>query len=125
VAILFFILGMICFVIIISGCLFDRSTINNGIEVEAIALKAKKEGSSDCDTFLPVFQYSIDGKLFMTKYSTGWTKPLYNEGSIVKLYYHKNNPKRILLHEDKPRNFIKMLSLVTGTILIVIAFALL
>ena len=82
--------------------LYQLYIMANGVEVDAIVIRFEETcGRSSRNLavrsiYHAIFSYTVDGKDYETKSLYGLSISTYIEGSIVRIIYHKNYPKKIV-----------------------------
>lgn len=101
-----------------------RIVMRNGIEVDATVVRTERNSDPEVGvSYLPVFQYSVEGEQFTTRYYVGNTKPKYADGEHVLIYYHKKNPKKVTLAKDPTRTLFIVSFLIAGILAICFNFS--
>ena len=108
----------------IIDCVKFLNIYANGVTTEATVLRTEKEyldyGDGPSYSYRPVLSYTVEGKCYEVKYSTGNMKPKYVDGAYVQIMYHKDKPDKIWVLYDRTRLIINCIFLIVGTILLLI-----
>ena len=78
--------------------LWRRNIVKNGEHVDATVIEVKRRimlrrGSSI--VFTPVLRYVVDGHVHEVEYGEQGPIPKYSKGEVVRIIYHRKNPKKI------------------------------
>ncbi|MCL1951217.1 MAG: hypothetical protein FWF60_00165 [Oscillospiraceae bacterium] len=109
-------------------CLFplvffiDRRCIEkNKVEVDAVVVNTIKSSVADGTSWFPVFRYTVAGSMYETKYNVGNARPKYPNGTVVRIYCHRENAKRIMIPKDKTVTAFLLIFSIIGLALLGIA----
>jgi len=103
-------------------CLIRWNIISNGVKTNASVLRTEKSSGGDSVSYYPVFLYTVDGKPFEVKYSTGNIRPKFQDGEIVQIIYHRQKPRKIWLPLDKIRIYFNVIFIVIGMVFMLVHY---
>jgi hypothetical protein len=102
--------------------LLNRWIMINGSEADATVVRTEKRYDGENGTsYRPILRYEVNGEVFEKPHTTSTPKPMYEDGAVVRIYYHNRKPHRFVLLNDKPRMIINSVFAVIGVILIAIS----
>jgi len=96
------------------GILERQWIYKNKIEADAVVVTTLMASTEEGYTYRPVFRYTVAGTVYETQYTTGDIKPKYPNGTVVRIYCHKDKPNRILVPKDKTRTIIMLIFSIIG-----------
>lgn len=117
VGVIFIVVGIV--VIMQGNSLKKRCTEETiGTVVELI----REVDSDNKSTYFPIIEYKTRDRIISQKSKSGQNPPEYKEGEQVEIYYDPNNVQDYIIKGDSTSNFVGILSIVLGTIVVAVGF---
>ena len=120
-----YVIGAVFIILPLVVFLYERHIISNGIEVEAVVVRTEEvRGRRGQRFYHAVLSYEVDGKKYETKSQSGFSIKTQAVGDHVRLYCHKENPKKFVVkgHSRVLTYILLVLLAIIGVLFIVIRF---
>ena len=114
--------GFFSVVVGISTLLFKMTLIRSGGRTTATVVRTERRKMRNGWTHIPILRYMVNGREYIAEYH-GSINPKYEDGEILEVMYHKNNPNKMIVEGDKLQYVGSILFMLIGLVMFGIGFS--
>jgi len=117
--------GFFAILIGVYPLLTRKNLRDNGECVDSVVVSSERRKSGFGKRVFVLLKYEANGATYETEYTTATSAFKYKDGEIVRIIYRKDDPRQIVIENDKSTVLTSVTFLLVGVVVILSAFGIL
>jgi len=93
-----------------------KNLMDNGERADAVVVRSERRKAGVGKKVFTLFNYEADGVLHEVEYQTGTSRFKYNDGETVRIVYHKDDPRKITIENDRSTVLLSVTFILIGAV---------
>jgi len=95
-----------------------KNMIDNGIHADSIVVRSERKKAGVGKKVFVLLKYEVNGVSHETEHQTGTATFKYKDGETVRIIYHKDDPDRIIIENDKSTIMLSITFIMIGAVVV-------